>query len=124
MPLFFFCMKQKNTVKIFPGNVFIHTAHLLGLLLCGGSAEKVKVNLEPCVDAGVNRVVLVADLLRCQALFSGFVLCSCPILICATHKQHVPASKTAISRKGSGEKQTTMIKTYIKLKKQASRNTH
>lgn len=77
--------------------------HLLGLLLCGGSAEKVKVNLEPFVDAGVNCVVLVADLLRCQALFSGFVLCSCAVLICATHKQHVPASQTAIPRKGSGE---------------------
>lgn len=67
-------------------------SHLLCLLLGGGSAKIVKVNLEPFVDAGVNSVVLVTDLLGCQALLSGLVLCSSAILICATHKQHIPAS--------------------------------
>lgn len=70
--------------------------HLLCLLLGCGSAKKVKVNLEPLVDVGVDGVVLVADLLWCQTLLSGLVLCSCAILICATYRQHVPASQTAI----------------------------
>lgn len=70
--------------------------YLLRLLLGGGSAKKVKVNLEPLVDAGMNGMVLVADLLWCQTLLSGLVLCSCAILICTTYKQQVPASQTAI----------------------------
>lgn len=71
--------------------------NLLCLFLSGGSAKKVKVNLEPFVDAGVNGMVLVADLLRCQTLLSGLVLCSCAVLISATHKKQVPASQTTVS---------------------------
>lgn len=70
--------------------------HLLRLLLGGGSAKIVKVNLEPFVDAGVNGMILVADLLRGQTLLSGLVLRSCAVLICATHKQHVPISQAAV----------------------------
>lgn len=75
---------------------FLPCLHLLCLLLGSGSAKKVEANLEPLVDAGVNGVVLVADLLRCQTLLSGLVLCSCAVLICATHEQQVPASQTAV----------------------------
>ena len=70
--------------------------HLLCLLLSGGSAEKVKVNLEPLVDLGVNSMVLVADLLRCQALLSGLVLRRCAVLVCAAHKQQVPVPQTSV----------------------------
>lgn len=70
--------------------------HLLCLLLSGGSAKKVKINLEPFVDAGVNSMVLVTDLLWCQALLPGLVLGSCAVLVCATHVQQVPASQAAI----------------------------
>lgn len=71
--------------------------HLLSLLFGSGSAKKVKVNLEPLVDAGVNGMVLVADLLGGQTFLSGLVLCCGAILVCATDIQHVPASQTAVS---------------------------
>lgn len=70
--------------------------NLLCLFLRGGSAKKVKVNLEPFVDAGVNGVVLVADLLRGQTLLSGLVFRSCAVLVCATNKEQVPVSQTAV----------------------------
>lgn len=70
--------------------------HSLCLLLCGGSAKKVKVDLEPAVDAGVDSVVLVADLLGRQALFSGLVLRRRAVLVCAADEQHVPASQPAV----------------------------
>ena len=44
------------------------TFHLLGLLRGSGSAEVVKVNIEPVVDVFVQCVILVTYLLRCQPL--------------------------------------------------------
>lgn len=40
----------------------------VGLLLCGCSAEVVKVDLEPVIDFSVEFVVLVAELLGRDAL--------------------------------------------------------
>lgn len=74
--------------------------HLLGLLIRGGSTEKVKVDLEPLVDAGVNGVVLVADLLRGQTLLSGLVLRGRSVLVCAAHEQQVPAAQAAVPLRG------------------------
>lgn len=76
--------------------------HLLRLLLRGGSPEKVKVDLEPLVDAGVNGVVLVADLLRGQTLLSGLVLRGRSVLVGAAHEQQVPAAQAAVSLRGEG----------------------
>lgn len=76
--------------------VLVPRRHLLSLLLGGGPAEEVEVDLEPLVDAGVNGVILVADLLRGQALLPGLVLCGCAVLVRATHVQQVPASQAAI----------------------------
>lgn len=74
----------------------IQTDYSLRLLLCGGSAKEVKLNLEPLVNVGVDGVVLVADLLWCQALLSGLVLCGRAVLVRATHIQQVPASHAAV----------------------------
>lgn len=73
--------------------------NLLRLLLSGGSPKEVKVNLEPFVDTGMNSMVLVTDLLRCQAFLSGLVLGSRAVLIRATDKQHIPPSQLAVSGK-------------------------
>lgn len=70
--------------------------HLLGLSLSGGSAKEVKVDLEPLVDAGVDGIVLVADLLRCQALFPRLVLRGCPVLIRPADVEQIPAPLAAI----------------------------
>lgn len=70
--------------------------HSLRLLLGGGSPEEVKVDLEPLVDAGVDGVVLVADLLRGQTLLSGLVLRGRPVLVGAAHEQQVPAAHAAV----------------------------
>lgn len=74
--------------------------HLLRLLLRGGSSEKVKVDLEPLVDAGVNGVILVTDLLRGQTLLSGLVLRGRAVLVRAAHEQQVPAAQAAVSLTG------------------------
>lgn len=90
----------KNTESIlFSVRVLNSLRNLLRLLLCGGSSKEVKVNLEPFVDAGVNSVVLVTDLLGRQALLSSLVLGSCAVLIRATDKQHVPPSQVGVSGK-------------------------
>lgn len=44
----------------------------------------------------MDGVVLVADLLWCQALLSGLVLCGRAVLVRATHIQQVPASHAAV----------------------------
>lgn len=69
---------------------------LLCLLLGGGSSKEVKVNLEPLVDGGVNGMVLVTDLLWCQTLLYGFVLCSRAVLVRPTHKEDIPATQSTV----------------------------
>ena len=57
-------------------------------LLCGRrSAEVVEVDVEPLVDLGVQRVVLVADLLRRQSLFQRLRLGRRAVLVSAAHVQ-------------------------------------
>ena len=62
----------------------------LCLLLRGGAAEFVERNVEPFVDALVDLMVLVADLLRSRLLFQGLGLRSRSVFIrtaCTKHKQ-------------------------------------
>ena len=70
--------------------------HLLCLLLRGGSAKEIKVDLEPLVDAGVDGVVLIADLLRCQVLLSGLVFRGRAVLVRPADEQQVPASQATV----------------------------
>ena len=57
--------------------------------MCGCAAEYVEVNVEPVVDLLVNRVVLIAELLRCDLFFNGFCFCSGAVFICAANKEGI-----------------------------------
>lgn len=70
---------------------------LLRLPVGGGATEKVEVDLEPLVDGGVDGVIFIADLSRCQTLLTSLVFSCRSILICTADIQQIPASQTAVS---------------------------
>jgi len=58
----------------------------LGLLLGRGSAELVEGDVEPLVDAGVKRVVLVADLKHRMELFDPLSPHTTRLHLCLPHR--------------------------------------
>ena len=70
----------------------------LDLPLGGGAAELIKVAVEPLIYLFVDRVVVVADLLRRLALLQGLDLGGRPVLVRPAHVQRVVAHQPAIAR--------------------------
>lgn len=70
--------------------------YLLGLMGCGGAAKVVKGDFEPLVDLGMDSVVLITDLLRCQPLLHGLCLCGSAVLISTAQVQRVPVAQTTV----------------------------
>lgn len=67
------------------------------LPLSGRAAEVVEITVEPVVDLLVYSVVMVTDLLRGLALFDGFDLSCCAILVSTTHVERVVAHQAAVA---------------------------
>ena len=66
------------------------------LLLRRRAAPVVETDIEPLVNFGVDRVVLVAELLRCDILLNGFGFCCGAVLIGAADEEGGVAAAFAI----------------------------
>lgn len=69
----------------------------LGLLLSGGTAKLVKVNLHPFVALLVDRVVLVAQLLAGHSIGQGFGLGSSTVLVSTADVKSIDVANAAVS---------------------------
>lgn len=68
----------------------------LCLLARSRATEVIEIAVKPFIDASMNLIVLIADLLRREAFLNRFRLRRCAVLISAAHIEHVATDATAI----------------------------
>ena len=78
----------------------------LGLLLGRGPAKLVEADAKPVVDLCVQRVVLVANLLRGKTLLDSLRLCRGAVLVCPAHEEDVVATEAGKPRIDVGRQDT------------------
>ena len=71
-------------------------ATALCLLARSRAAEVVEIAVKPFIDASMNLIVLIADLLRCEAFLNRFRLRRRAVLISAAHIEHIATDATAV----------------------------